>query len=189
MKSLEHIEIEHKFVVPVHFNRAAFRRKMTELGCLRRTKVDVCDTYYVSSSFPNKIFRHRLDKELQHLTVKARGIASDARLEVNLKLAAGDQSSAIKAFVNTFGKFRSVLVKKKVEAYYFPECEIVYYTAKSGRRSISCVEFEATKKTSLHAARKILMIYESKAGFFKKKAENKSLFEMLVLPQLLPKSI
>lgn len=182
--NLQHIEIEHKFLVSKRFDLPSFHRKMRALGSIKQTSIKVCDTYYFSAQFPGRIFRHRLDNEIQHLTMKSRGLASDARQEVNLKMLVEDQSSAVSAFLAALGCFRKIKVHKEVEAFYFPDCEVVFYKARSGKKSVHCVEFEATRKKSLTKARQILNRYEMKAGFSEQKREKKSLFELLVLPQL-----
>src|SRR5690554_6764240 len=104
------LEIEHKFLMPKTFDTEAFAAKVLALKPASKTAVrEVKDTYYVSPSSPNYIFRHRYDEQLQHLTAKSfHSLTSDrqkfdteVRTEINLFLSQeqGDQADAVEAFL------------------------------------------------------------------------------------------
>lgn len=183
---LRHIEVEHKYVVGPTFDAGKLRNRLRGLNCLKDFSVSVRDDYYWSSKFPTSILRHRFDEQLQQLTLKTRGLAADARTEVNLGLDhnGGDQRDGVGAFLGNLTDFQRVTIQKSVTIFLFRDCEICFYAAKCGRKKIRCVEFEAIRKTTLKAARDTIKKYEDAAGFGREKREGRSLFEMLVVPAL-----
>ena len=92
------------------------------------------------------LFRHRYDAELHHLTVKGVGADTEMRVEVNLDLGhhRGNQDAQVDAFLDQLGVIWRGTLHKTLEAWYFPDCEVVYYEALASSGSVRCVEFEAT---------------------------------------------
>jgi CYTH domain-containing protein len=190
MSRTDHREIEHKFLVGPEFDRGDFARRVQRLGPQRSTLVHGEDTYYVTALQPDAVFRHRIDAERQELTIKGRGGAdSEVRLEVNLRLAqdAGNQRDAVTAFLGPFQIRWQGGLHKDIDVYYFPDCEIVYYTAYALARPehvVHCIEFEATGGGNLAAARATLAAYEARLGMDPAARTQQSLFDLLLLPQM-----
>lgn len=183
-----HLEIEHKFLVGPAFDADAFARAALALGPARTTQVSVRDTYFVTEHHPGLIFRHRLDVERQELTLKSwRAADSEARLEVNLRLdqAHGDQGDAVAAFLAPFGvRWRGAL-HKEIRVFYFADCEVVYYVARAGERTLRCVEFEALGHGGdVEAARSVLARYEQRLGFGGAERARASLFDLMLAPAM-----
>lgn len=179
------VEIEHKFLVGKEFSRAAFLKKARELGATRVEEIAVKDTYYVLKNWPTHVFRHRFDSEIQQLTVKGVGSSTFERLEVNLDLMRDgiDQSAAIQAFLGVFGVAWQAALTKDIGVAYYPDCEVVHYNATTGRRDVSCVEFEAIGFSDGLAALPTLHQYEQSFGFDAHSAESQSLFQLLLLAE------
>ena len=89
-------ELEHKYCVPEEFDLEAFSQRVQSISSCEYQEVDVTDTYFVTDKTSGYIFRHRFDRELQHLTVKSIGSDNESRLEVNLDL--GHERGNQKAF-------------------------------------------------------------------------------------------
>ncbi len=176
------LEIEHKFLVEdAHFPLAAFRERVLALHPERRVIQSVRDGYYILEGDEGFIYRHRYDQELQHLTVKSIGGDAEERLEVNLDLGQhrGDQRAAVEKFLSVRGLAWTGTIHKDIEVFYFPDCEIVYYTAQGGGMTVACVEFEALGADTLEEARATLRHYEEATGFGAAVRERRSLAEML----------
>jgi hypothetical protein len=176
------LEIEHKFLVDgAHFQFAAFRERVLTLHPIRRVTQSVRDGYYILEGDEGFIYRHRYDQELQHLTVKSIGGDAEERLEVNLDLGQhrGDQRAAVEKFLSVRGIAWTGTVHKDIEVFYFPDCEIVHYTAQGGGKTVQCVEFEALGAETLEAARATLRRYEEATGFGGAVRERRSLAELL----------
>ena len=179
------IEVEHKFVVSDEFDVAGFRASALAMAPERTGEVEVKDTYFVVSGHPELMFRHRIDDERQELTVKSRGGDTESRLEVNLRLdpAAGDQRASAAAFLAPFGVRWQGTLHKQVQVFYFADCEVVYYHAQVGGRSVRCVEFEAVDHSGdVEAARATLVRYERELGFAERERTRTSLFDLLLAP-------
>lgn len=178
-------EIEHKFIVDASFDLPAFRAKLHALGPERTNEVEVEDTYFLLAAHPEYVFRHRFDRERQELTVKNRSERDpEVRLEVNLKLDSGDgsQRAAVEAFLRPLGLHWQGTIHKHIEVFYFPDCEVVYYLARTAERSVRCVEFEARKPSDVAAAQAVLARYEARTGFDAHSRATQSLFDLLLLP-------
>ncbi len=187
-KDLKFIEIEHKFLVDSSFDRLLFEKKILALNFLeKKTKITVDDTYIVTAAYPRYIYRHRIDAELQQLSLKSMGEDSETRVEVNLNLlpqSTGNQLENALAFLQG-QQIRGVYpLRKKVWAYYFPDMEIVYYEASYKEKTLNCVEFESkyqgTQRESINAIER----YEKLLDFHPTSRSHKSLFDLLVLPEL-----
>ena len=174
-------EIEHKFVVGDDFDLAALRRTLLRHGPAKTTSLAVRDVYYATEHQPGYIYRHRYDRELQHLSVKSLEADAEIRLEVNLDLGQhrGDQQAAVEAFLATLGVAWRGEIHKQIEVFYFPDCEVVYYQASADSRSVRCVEFEAVHASSILAAKDVLEKYEKLAGFAHRRRTTKTLVEIL----------
>ncbi|MFO0574327.1 MAG: CYTH domain-containing protein [Polyangia bacterium] len=192
-------EVEHKFLVDEDFDQAGFRERVLGLGPERTSRVEVADTYYVPRHRPGVILRHRFDAELQDLTLKSRdGGDTESRTEVTLKLeqAAGDQQAGVRALLDALLGADGVLwqgaLHKRLQAFYFPDCEIVYYEARTDRTGeprgadavVRCVEFEARGARDLDEALRILERYEQRTGFAGRPRSKRSLFDLLLAPQM-----
>ena len=166
---LRYTEIEHKFVVDDDFDLADFRAAVERLHPTRTTALRVRDRYFLTEAGRRGrfILRHRYDAELHHLTLKSLARDTEVRSEVNLDLGhhAGDQASAVDAFVERLGvTWRGVIVKD-LTVWDFPDMEVAHYRASTDSRAVECVEFEATRKQSLAAALRTVERYERATGF------------------------
>ena len=176
-------EIEHKFVVDNQFDLAVFGRALDALGPTRRTSLHVHDRYFLTEDGRAKryVIRHRFDAELHQLTIKSLAADPEVRDEISLDLghAAGDQAAQVDAFVARMGVTWSGVLQKDIDVWYFPDCEVVYYVASSGERTVRCVEFEATVKPSVAEALAIVERYERATGFVAANRSLQSLVDLL----------
>jgi len=181
MSEVSFKEIEHKFVVGDDFDLEGFRTRMRSLRPAGTTALAVRDVYYWSQHHPQMVYRHRYDRELQHLSVKSLAGDPEVRLEVNLDLGQhrGDQQPAVEAFLATLDVSWRGEIRKQIEVYYFPDCEIVHYRASAGERSVACVELEAKRQTSTAGALEILGKYEQLTGFDPRRRSATPLVELL----------
>lgn len=177
-------EIEHKFIVDADFDKASFVRKIRSLSPDSETEVDVRDRYFVTKACPQHIFRHRIDKELHQLTVKSLEKNTENRLEVNLDLVHGDQSKKVEAFLSPLAIIWRGTIEKKVTAFYFAQCEVVFYKASFDGQSVYCVEFEAVDCKDIAEALLVLERYERSLGFDSNTRVNASLFDLLIKPHV-----
>ena len=106
---------------------------------------------------------------------------SERRLEVNLDLGQhrGDQAETVERFLGVRNVFWRGMIQKDIEVFYYPDCEVVYYTARAGQREIRCVEFESLGESDLDDAREILRRYERITGFGDSVRETRSLVELM----------
>jgi len=176
-------EIEHKYIVDERFDFKGFRQSVKELTPNRSSKVHVKDRYYLTERgrLRRFLFRHRYDKELHNLTIKSLETDTEVRAEVNLDLGqhAGNQEACVDAFLDQLGIVWSGTLEKDLEAWYFPSCEIVYYEASTESRTVRCVEFEATQKTSLQESLAVLEHFEFATGFHNVIRSHRSLPQIL----------
>jgi hypothetical protein len=176
-------EVEHKYIVGEQFDIQRFRDVVGALGPTRTVSIRVRDRYYLTEAGCARRFviRHRYDAELHHLTVKTLEPDTEVRVEVNLDLGhhAGDQQAQVDAFLAQLGVTWRGTLHKNLEVWDFPDCEVVYYHASTDRRSVHCVEFEATRKGSLPAALAIVEKYEHATGFDRALRSRQSLLEIL----------
>jgi hypothetical protein len=162
-------EIEHKYIVDEQFDLPRFRQAVAALGPIRTSAVRVQDRYFLTEGGRARRFlvRHRFDAELHHLAIKTLESDTEVRGEVNLDLGhhAGPQAPQVDAFMEQLGVIWRGELQKELEAWYFPDCEVVYYEAATPSRSVRCVEFEATRKDSLEAALATVERFERATGF------------------------
>jgi hypothetical protein len=204
-------EVEHKFLVDEDFDLKGFRERVLGLHPERTSQVEVDDTYYVPRHRPGVILRHRFDAELQDLTLKSRdGGDTESRTEVTLKLehAAGDQQAGVRALLDALlgpdGVLWQGALHKSLHAFYFPDCEIVFYEARPARSGkqpegqpegqpaaqgnkqevVRCVEFEARGARDLDEALRTLERYEERTGFSGRPRSKRSLFDLLLGPHM-----
>ena len=168
-ESLRFTEIEHKFLVDESFDVATFDRTLREFGPTRTTSLQVRDRYYLTAAGQTAGFliRHRFDPELHHLTLKSVESEPEVRAEINLDLGhhAGDQQAAVDAFLDRLDvRWRGAL-QKDLRVWKLPDIEVVHYRATTETRTVHCVEFEATRKSSLSDALAIVHRYERATGF------------------------
>ena len=180
---LRYTEIEHKFVVGDDFDLPRFRAAVERLDPTRTNALQVRDRYFLTEAGRRGrfILRHRYDAELHHLTLKSLARDTEVRSEVNLDLGhhAGDQASAVDAFVERLGvTWRGVLVKD-LTVWDFPDMEVAHYRASTDSRAVECVEFEATRKQSLAAALRTVERYERATGFGDATRSRRSLPQIL----------
>ena len=189
MDVMRFTEIEHKFVVDEAFDLAGFDRALEALGPARRTALQVRDRYFMTEDGHARryVLRHRFDAELHQLTIKSVQADPEVRDEITLDLGrdSGDQATAVDAFMARMAVARSATIEKDLRVWDFPDCEVVYYVARSGDRTVRCVEFEATVKASVPAALAIVERYERATGF---EASTRSMVSLvgLLCPELLP---
>ena len=162
-------EIEHKFIVDEHFDLPRFRQAVAALGPTRTGTVSVQDRYFLTEGGRPRRFlvRHRFDAELHHLTIKALESDPEVRDEVNLDLGhqAGAQAAQVDAFMDRLGVIWRGALHKELEAWYFPDCEVVCYLAATPSRSVRCVEFEAKGSGSIAEALATVERFERATGF------------------------
>ena len=180
---MQFTEIEHKFLVGDAFDLERFRNDLIALRPVRTSAIQVRDRYYLTEGGQDRRFllRHRLDAELQQLTLKSLEDDTEMRDEVNLDLGhhAGDQSLAVDAFVGRLGVRWSGTIAKDLTVWYFDDCEVMHYRASAGDIAVCCVEFEATRRDSLAGALAIVERFERATGFHERDRSR------LSLPQLL----
>ncbi len=174
-------EIEHKYVVDDDFDVAAFRRTWLRRRPVKTTSLAVRDVYYATAHQPGHIYRHRYDRELQHLTVKSLEADAEVRLEVNLDLGQhrGDQQTTVEAFMATLDVVWRGEIHKEIEVFYFPDCEVVYYEATAASGSVTCVELEAIGAPSIDEAKNVLEKYAAMADFDPRRRTKQTLVEIL----------
>lgn len=188
MTDIRFLEIEHKYLLPQDYNPQPFIQIVKDLEPHGESIVEVNDSYFVTKSCPGYVFRHRIDKEIQHLTVKSLGDDPTVRKEVNLDLGhhKGDQKDRAKAFLEALTITWHGTIHKSVCAYYFHNCEVTYYEAHYGNRSVKCIEIEATQASSIDEAKGVISEFERKLQLDPDDRENQSLFQMLLLPDIPP---
>lgn len=180
-ESVAFLEIEHKFVVDDSFDLDDFCARCRKLGPVNEKALGVKDTYYVPANESDLIYRHRLDKEIQQLTLKSRGGDNEVRTEINLDLGAGrSQASGVEAWMGAIGALPGFGIQKHIHVFDFPDCEVVHYEASHAGRSICCVEFEAKKVNDEEAGLAVLIRYERLLGFENLEREKINLFDLLV---------
>ena len=176
-------EIEHKFVVGDDFDFAGFRAAVERLAPTRTNALRVRDRYFLTEAGRRGrfILRHRYDSELHHLTLKSLARDTEVRSEINLDLGhhAGDQASAVDAFVERLGVIWRGVLDKDLTVWDFPDMEVAHYRASTGPRAVECVEFEATRKQSLAAALRTVERYERATGFGDATRSRRSLPQIL----------
>lgn len=176
-------EIEHKFVVDEGFDLPAFRRAIAALGPVRQAALQVRDRYFLTPDGRARhyILRHRFDVELHHLTIKSLASDPEVRDEINLDLGhhAGDQAARVDAFVARMGVSWSGELRKDLQVWYFEDCEVVYYVASSGERTVRCVEFEALGQATVADALTVIERYERATGFEASARSRSSLVDLL----------
>jgi hypothetical protein len=162
-------EIEHKFIVDDGFDLPRFRGQLDALGPIRTAAVDVRDRFFLTDAGIARrvLFRHRYDAELHHLTVKGIEADTEVRVEVNLDLGhhRGSQDAQVDAFLEQLGVIWRGTLHKRLEVWYFEDCEVVYYEAVATSGTVRCVEFEATRKASLDEALATLSRFERVTDF------------------------
>lgn len=177
-------EIEHKFVVGADFDKKLFATKVRSLSPTSETEVEVHDTYFVTKACPQHIFRHRIDKELHQLTIKSLEKNTENRFEVNLDLTREDQGDAVEAFLSPLSIVWRGTIEKNVCAFYFGQCEVVFYKASFAGKIIYCVEFEAVACENIEEARGVLEQFEARLGFEATARTNSTLFDLLIKPHI-----
>lgn len=175
------LEIEHKFLVEAHFDLDAFSTACLALEPTHHKSLRVQDTYYVLTGRNDVVLRHRLDAEIQQLTLKTRGKDVEVRGEVNLALSLhSDQSPAIHSFLTHLGIDAEYGIVKDITVFEFVDCEVVHYTARHGGRTVHCVEFEAVGLESVADALLVLTRYEAALGFADAERSSTSLLDLLI---------
>lgn len=183
---LQFVEIEHKFVIDKDFDLSSFFRQVKKLGPKKDYKVAVKDKYFTVQALPSAIIRHRYDKKIQQLTLKNLADDAEIRQEINLDLGhnAGEQSEQVKAFLTPLGITWSGTLTKLVRVFYFDDAEIVHYVARHKRKSVSCIEIEATRFSTKTQALNIIRRYERILGLNERQRSSATLFEILMLPHI-----
>lgn len=173
-------EFEVKFLVGEDFDAEAFFARVRGLGSPVEKHLDVTDTYYVPGGRDDVLFRHRHDREIQHLTVKSRKGDIRQRTEINLHLTNDrSQKEAVDAFLSAVLPADAFEIRKVVDIFDFPDCEIVHYRASGNGRSVRCVEFEAVGADNWAEAARIIDRYVEATDFGNAERSEKSLFELI----------
>jgi hypothetical protein len=183
MDVMRFVEIEHKFVVDDRFDLHAFSETLDRLGPSRRTELVVRDRYFLTESGRARRFvlRHRFDSELNQLTLKSLQADPEVRDEISLNLGhhAGNQDAEVDAFVAQQGIVWAGTLEKDLKVWYFPDCEVVHYVARTDTCQVRVVEFEATVKASVPDALAIVGRYEQATGFDPSTRSMQSLVDLL----------
>lgn len=175
-------EFEHKYLLKGNEDVDQIFQKLRSLGNGSEKSLEVIDTYYFDESRPHLVYRHRIDREIQQLTVKSLGGDARDRMEINLHLLNDfTQDDSVGEFFNTLGNFRKSAIHKSIRVIDFPDCECVYYRASSDQKTVFCFEFEALGANDLSEALSIISRYEQVAGFSPEYRCSESLFELLVV--------
>lgn len=173
-------EYEVKYLLDDSFDTKQFFDTLLSLGSPVEKHLEVTDTYYKFESRPGYIYRHRHDIEIQQLTVKSYGGDTRDRVEVNLSLNNNSsQKEAIETFLSSFGKPEAFGIRKTVDIYDFPDCEIVHYVAEANGRRVRCVEFEAVGVGTWEEAAKIIQSYAKATGFDSRERCEIALYDLL----------
>lgn len=179
--SIDFLEIEHKFIVDASFDLNEFAASVMALGPIKEKSLQVMDTYYLPDSHADFIYRHRIDEEIQQLTIKSRGKGNEVRTEINLELGANpSQEAAIMAWMKLVGTSEGYPIEKAIWVFEFEDCEIVHYQARHGDKSLACVEFEAVGALTKEEAIATLNRYENQLGFDPATRTRINLFDLLV---------
>jgi hypothetical protein len=173
-------EFEVKYLLDDTFDAEAFFADLRSQHGVVEKHVDVTDTYYRFETMPDLICRHRHDVEIQQLTVKSYGGDTRDRMEVNLQLDnSASQKRTVEAFLGSFGQPVAFEIRKKVDIFDFPDCEIVHYIAQANDKRVRCVEFEAVGAADWSSAWEIIKRYAGASGFLNKTRCEISLFDLL----------
>ncbi|MCX6127576.1 MAG: CYTH domain-containing protein [Proteobacteria bacterium] len=185
-QDLRFLEIEHKFLVDKSFDPEPFLGTLRKLLPEKMVEADVQDTYFLLEHAPQLIYRHRLDHQLQELTVKSLVADPEVRLEVNLNLSLslGNQLEFVQAFLAPLGILWQGSLHKLVKVFYFPNAEIVFYEADFEGKTVRCIEIEARGSKSIQEAQSALKDWEKLLGLDQYSRSPASLLELLVVPTL-----
>ena len=183
---MDFLEIEHKFVLPDDWCLDSFLELVKDLKPQRSDEISVEDRYFVTKALPGHVYRHRIDEQIQHLTVKSLEQDSAVRLEVNLDLGLhrGDQALAVEAFLKPLGILWKGILTKHVRVFYFADAEIVHYTARYKGKQISCVEIEAKHPKTVNDALAIIENFTSMLRLDRSMRSDLSLFHLLLQEDL-----
>ena len=179
---MDFLEIEHKFVLPENWCLDSFTELVKSFNPQHSNEIAVEDRYYVVKALAGHVYRHRIDDEIQHLTVKSLEQDSAVRLEVNLDLGLhkGDQAAAVDAFLKPLGLLWKGVLHKQVRVFYFADAEIVHYKARYKDQTISCVEIEAKKAADIDSALAIIDSYTDRLNLDRSYRSDQSLFHLLL---------
>lgn len=186
-KNTNFLEIEHKFVLDQSKPRDQILELLGALPSQKKTQINVVDQYFLTPLLPKRVFRHRLDEEIQQLTLKSLEDSPEVRKEINLNLGLdfGDQGNAIQAFIEQLvPEFESFKINKQVWVFYQKDAEIVYYEARAAELSVRCLEIEALNAPTIETGLATISRYEKVLGFEADQASNKTLLELLAPPNL-----
>jgi len=187
------LEIEHKFLMPPAADPAPLLQQLARLRPQHTAEALVTEHYYAAAHKPGLVFRHSFDPERQALTVKSRSLPSatapdtEVRMEQTLLLerAHGSQEQTVTALLGLLDVQPCGSLQKRLWAFYFDDCEIVYYQAQTTSteptRAAHCLEIEALTQ-DLTTALPILQRYEQALGLDPAQRERRSLFDLLFAP-------
>lgn len=177
----DHLEIEHKFLVPDDFDAEPISDVMASLGAAHDRRLTVRDTYFWRPDRPEAVFRHRIDAELHQLTVKSGSRDAEVRAEVDLDLAGPDAVRHVEAFLTTgLGPCQRLALTKSIRVWEPPGFEVVHYVARrDDGRTVRCVEFECVDESPPEQAVEALRRLEVRCGFQPDMRCPTSLFQLM----------
>lgn len=180
---LASLEIEHKFLVEESFDPEPLYAALRALAPEREATAEIRERYYLAPG-SGYILRHSHDAARQRLTLKQRrGAGEDTEVRHELSLAldprAGDQGTVVRELLELLALRQVGELTKRLHAFDFADCEVVYYRATTDERTVACVEFEALGPASVDAARLVLSRYEAATGFAGRPRASTSLFDLL----------
>lgn len=177
----DHLEIEHKFLVPDDFDAEPISDVMASLGAAHDRRLTVRDTYFWRPDRPEAVFRHRIDAELHQLTVKSGSRDAEVRAEVDLDLAGPNAVRHVEAFLTTgLGPCQRLALTKSIRVWEPPGFEVVHYVARrDDGRTVRCVEFECVDESPPEQAVEALRRLEVRCGFQPDMRCPTSLFQLM----------
>ena len=180
------IEIEHKYIVS-ETELLDYVAALIQLVPERSYQMDVEDCYFIPSTPNGYIYRYRHDEELNQLTVKSLECDTEVRLEIDLDLKRESSSmDRVEPFLQTLGIYPEIKILKSLDVFYFSDCEVVCYKARTKAKEVCCLEIEARKGSfrDREAALAAISRYENLLKVDPSRRSKRSLFEILHAQQL-----
>ena len=132
-----------------------------------------CDDYYVDQNH-DSFLRYRKGGTVTELTLKQKRKGNVVRKEINLNMAANDDSSVVE-FLLLSGYEKTFSVFKEAWIWEFDDCDVSYYILSDGR---AVVELEATIYDTQEQGIAIIDEWSDKLRCKDLGRESRSLFEI-----------
>ena len=163
-------EIEHKYIVDERFDLQRFRDVVATLRPARTFSIRVRDRYYPDRGRPCPAFRDPAPLRRRAAPADREDARAPTPRSASRSISISDITPATSRrrstrFSASWASSGSGTLHKDLEVWDFPDCEVVHYQASTDRRSVRCVEFEATRKDSLDGGACDVEKYERATGF------------------------